>query len=141
MSNNDDNVVSIKRHVDPNADINEMKNFVEDEQPQAMRSCLHNNVLVSEFNRSIHCRHCGATLDAFDYLLSIAKKETRLDWDLRRIRNEIERRREGLENLKREEVNTRARIKNAQFKLHDVNIALEQASEHLIKEKGHYGKR
>ncbi len=93
-------------------------------RPDSARYCPHTNILVSEYERSISCRLCGASLDTFDYVLSLAKRETRLDWDLRRLRSEIKRRAEGLDNLKREEINTRARIKTAQFKLHDISLAL-----------------
>ncbi|WP_205298837.1 MULTISPECIES: hypothetical protein [Pantoea] len=140
MTSDSDNVISLWDRSDPNADINEMKNFVEEERRETARYCPHTNILVSEYERSISCRLCGAALDTFDYVLSIAKRETRLDWDLRHLRSEIKRRTESLENLKREEVNTRARIKTAQFKLHDVSLALEEAGEKLLKVKNH-GKR
>jgi len=140
MSSND-NVIDIWVHRDPNADINEMKNFVEAEKPEAARRCPHANVLVSEFDRAISCRVCQATLDPFDYLLSLAKKETRLDWELRALRGEIKTRRDNLAHLKREEVNTRGRIRNAQFKLNDIHQALDDAGETLIKTKGHHAKR
>jgi len=130
-------VITFNGRFDPNADINEMKNFVEGEPPKEARYCPHSNVLVSEYDRSVTCRLCGAKLDPFGYLLSLAKKETRLDWDLRSLRTEIKSHREGLENLKREETNTRARIKTAKFRLNDINIELNQAGDKLLKEKGH----
>jgi len=136
----DDNVIDIWIHKDPNADINEMKNFVEADKPESARRCPHSNVLVSEFERSISCRVCHAALDPFDYLLSLAKKETRLDWELRALRGEIKIRRDNLANLKREEVNTRGRIRNAQFKLNDIQLAIDEASDTLIKKKGHHEK-
>jgi len=136
MGKETNNVVEFRQHHDPNADINEMKNFVEDTQPPEAKYCPHDNILVSEFERSIKCRLCGAQLDPFGYLLSLAKKETRLDFQLRTLRSEIDRRRLEVENLKREETNTRARIKNAKFRLIDVNNAINEAGETIIKIKG-----
>jgi len=140
-SDNENNVVSIWERSDPNADINEMKNFVEAEPPPEARDCTHPSILVNEYHRSITCRHCHATLEPFEYLLRLAKKETRIDWDLRALRAEIKRRREGLDNLKREETNTRARIKTASFRLNDINVAINAASDSLLELKGCHGKR
>lgn len=137
----DDNVIDIWINKNPNADINEMKNFVEAEKPAESRYCPHTNILVSEFDRAISCRLCRAKLDPFDYLLSLAKKETRLDWELRGLRAQIQTHRENLERLKKEEVNTRGRIRNAQFKLNDIHLALEDSGVTLLKKKGHHAKQ
>jgi len=131
------NVISLIDRIDMNADINNMKNFIEETPPKESRYCPHSGVIVSEFERTLTCRVCGAKLDPFDYLLSLAKKETRLDWELRTLRGEIKQHREGLENLKREEVNCRARIRTAQFRLNDINTALNSSGAQLLKEKGH----
>lgn len=131
-----ENVLTFTKRFDTNADIKDMRNFVEDELNRDAKYCHHDNILVSEYERSIKCRKCGAALDTFDYILSIARKETRLDWELRSLRTEITDHRKGLENLKREETNCRARIKTAQFRLNDVNMALIAAGERLVKAKG-----
>jgi len=141
MSGGDEKIVSFAQRYDVNHDINEMKNFVEADKPNESRFCPHTSILVDEFNRSIRCRLCGQAMDSFDYLLSLAKKETKLDWELRRLRSEIKKSRENLQNLQREEVNTRARVKTAQFRLNDVNLALHEAGETLIKIKGYHGSR
>ncbi|MDP8624901.1 MULTISPECIES: hypothetical protein [Serratia] len=86
------------------------------------------------------CRQCGAVIDAFDHLLSLAKGETKLDWELRVLRGEIKQHREGLEKLKREEVNCKGRIKTAQFRLADVNRALVEAGDKLVAQKTGDGK-
>jgi len=130
------NVISLWGENEPHHDIDGMKNFVEAELPTEAKRCFHTSVLVSEFERKLTCRLCRKVLDPFEYILSIAKKETHLDWELRALRNEIKQRRSGLENLKREELNTRSRIKTAQFRLNDLNMALLQAGDQIVKVKG-----
>jgi thiamine pyrophosphate-dependent acetolactate synthase large subunit-like protein len=122
---NIDNVLVFTKRFDANSDIKEMRNFIEDDKPK--QHCSHTNIRVSEFERKVTCRHCGTALEALDYLLSIAKGETKLDWELRMLRSEIKDHREGLEKLKREEVNCRARIKTAQFRLNELNIGIYKA--------------
>jgi len=139
MFSDEDNVIDIRDKRDPNSDIQDRLNFIEEPLPPDAKRCLHSKTIVNEYDRTLICRLCGATLDPFDYLLSIAKNETRLDWNLRTIRSEIRDHREGLEKLNREEQNTRGRIKNALFKLADVNQALLDAGEALIKVKGYHG--
>ncbi|AHG22177.1 hypothetical protein Z042_23105 [Chania multitudinisentens RB-25] len=121
-----DNILAFTKRFDSNADIREMRNFVED-KPKDGRRCRHDKVLVSEHERKVTCRVCGAVLEAFDHLLALAKGETKIEWELKTLRMEITAHREGLEKLKREEVNTRARIKTAQFKLNDLNMAIDAA--------------
>ena len=70
---------------DENADIKEMRNFVEEDE-RLSRRCFHGAVSVSEHERKVTCRQCGAVIDAFDHLLSLAKGETKLDWELRVLR-------------------------------------------------------
>ncbi|MCC3720548.1 hypothetical protein LLP99_18910 [Rouxiella badensis] len=129
ITDNSDNVLAFTKRFDANSDIKEMRNFVEDDKPK--QHCSHTNVRVSEFERKVTCRNCGAALEAFDYLLSIAKGETKIDWELRLLRGEIKDHREGLEKLKREEVNCKARIKNASFKLHDLRTETDKADKEL----------
>lgn len=130
IPDNSDNVLLFTKRFDENADITEMRNFVEEDTKQS-RHCFHQSVGVSEYERKVTCRHCGATLEAFDYLLSVAKRETKLDWELRGMRREITDHRQGLEKLKREEVNCKARIKNASFKLNDLRIETEKVEKEL----------
>jgi hypothetical protein len=121
-----ENVLAFTKRFDSNADIKDMRNFVESDQ--AVTRCMHGGVLVSEFERKVTCRRCGAVLDAFDHVLSIAKQETKLDWELRQLRGEITDHRTGLEKLKREELNTRNRIKNAEAKLARISMEIANMS-------------
>lgn len=132
-------VLAFTKRFDENADIKDMRNFVEVDE-HLSRRCHHDAVEVSEHERKVTCRKCGAVVDAFDYLLSLAKGETKLDWELRLLRGEIKQHREGLEKLKREEVNCRARIKTSQFRLNDINLALVAAGDKLVAKKTGKGK-
>ncbi|HFI5333997.1 TPA: hypothetical protein ACGQS5_001656 [Serratia liquefaciens] len=105
-----------------------MRNLVEEEKPKNLPyRCTHMQLLVDDHHRMLTCRRCGAVVDAFDWINAVTKGETKLDWELRVLRGEIKQHREGLEKLKKEEVNTRARIRNAQFKLNDVQMELSAA--------------
>lgn len=123
-----DNVLAFTKRFDENADIKEMRNLVEEEKPKNLPyHCTHMQLLVDDHHRMLTCRRCGAVVDAFDWINAVTKGETKLDWELRVLRGEIKQHREGLEKLKKEEVNTRARIRNAQFKLNDVQMELSAA--------------
>ncbi|WP_455872136.1 hypothetical protein [Serratia proteamaculans] len=127
---NSENVLAFTKRFDENADIREMRNFVEAE-PTKVNRCTHNKILVDSHHRQLTCRQCGAVVDAFDWINSVTKQETKVDWELRGLRREITDHRQGLEKLKREEVNCKARIKNASFKLNDIRIETEKADKEL----------
>lgn len=123
-----DNVLAFTKRFDENADIKEMRNFVEEEKPKNLPyHCTHMKLLVDDHHRMLTCRRCGAVVDAFDWINAVTKGETKIDWELRGLRREITDHRQGLEKLKKEEVNTRARIRNAQFKLNDIQMELSAA--------------
>ncbi|WP_224552895.1 hypothetical protein [Pectobacterium versatile] len=142
-----DNVLQFTKRFDDNADIKEMRNFVEAPKPEG-RTCHHERVVVSEHERSVKCRLCSAVLEPFDHLLALAKQETKVEWELRSLRMEIKSHREGLGTLKREEANCKGRMRNAQNRLSDINGQIRAANQELqfmlkrvddikaIKEKG-----
>lgn len=131
------NVLAFTARYDSNSDIREKRNLVEVEKPANTSSrCTHMKILVDKHFRQLTCRTCGAVVDAFDWVYAVTTGETKVDFELRSLRREITDHREGLEKLKREEVNCRARIKTAQFRLNDVNMALIAAGEQLIAAKG-----
>lgn len=125
-----DNVLRFTKRFDDNADIKEMRNFVEAPKPEG-RTCQHERVIVSEHERSVKCRLCGAVLEPFDHLLALAKQETKVEWELRSLRMEIKSHREGLEKLKREEVNSKGRLRNAQNRLSEINGQIHTANQEL----------
>jgi len=133
---NSDNVLAFTARFDSNADIREKRNLVEADQPENVPyRCTHMGILVDKHYRQLTCRRCGAVVDAFDWIYAVTARETKVDLELRSLRREITDHREGLEKLKREEVNCRARIKTAQFRLNDVNMALMAAGEQLLAAK------
>lgn len=126
---NSDNVLSFTKRFDSNSDIKEMRNVVEAEKKAG--HCRHERVVIDEHRRMLNCRLCGQVIDPFDWVMSIAKKETRLDWELRKLRTEITSHREGLENLKREEANCKSRIKTATSKLNALRTNIATAGDDL----------
>ncbi|AMH00923.1 hypothetical protein AL485_18100 [Serratia liquefaciens] len=129
---NSDNVLAFTKRFDENADIKEMRNFVEEAKPKNLPyRCTHSKLLVDSHHRQLTCRLCGAVVEAFDWINAVTDGETKVDWELRGLRREITDHRQGLEKLKREEVNCKARIKNASFKLNDIRIETEKAEKEL----------
>ena len=132
ITDNSENVLAFTKRFDTNADIKEMRNFVAEAPAKSEdRRCTHSALTVDSHLRILTCRRCGAVVEAFDWIKAVCDGETKVDWELRRLRSEITEHRTGLEKLKREEVNCRARIKNANFKLNDIRIETEKADQEL----------
>lgn len=130
--NSSENVLAFTKRFEQNADIREMRNLVEAPPPaHKPYRCHHANVLVDEHLRQLTCRRCGAVVDAFDWINDRAKGESKVEWELKSLRREITEHRQGLEKLKREEVNCKARIKTAQFKLNDINTETYKTGQEL----------
>ncbi|WP_369788339.1 hypothetical protein [Rouxiella sp. WC2420] len=125
---NSDNVLAFTKRFDANSDIKEKLNFVKtDKSPHAPYRCSHTSILVDDHLRQLTCRSCGAVVEAFDWINARAEGEQKIEWELKSLRKEIKEHRDGLENLKREEVNCRARIRTAQFKLNELNMGIYKA--------------
>ncbi|THD47195.1 hypothetical protein ERD95_15295 [Enterobacteriaceae bacterium ML5] len=77
------------------------------------KSCHHPGIYVYEHERVCRCKTCGATIEAFDHLLAIAKHETRVAGDVKALRNEERARRENIAKLIQIERNAKARIRRA----------------------------
>nr|MBB7361064.1 hypothetical protein [Escherichia coli] len=56
---------------------------------------------------------CGAVVEPFDWMLSVAKREIRLADDVRLLRQEERERRKNIEKLIQIERNAKARIRRA----------------------------
>ncbi|MFI7813004.1 hypothetical protein [Citrobacter werkmanii] len=119
-----ENVLAFTKPLDKHADIREARNMIRKPGGEVDRRCLHRSVWVNEKYRNCECRRCGAIIEAFDWLLERTKEGDIVEWDLKSVRGEIERRRENLEKLKQAELNTKGRIKTAQFKLNDLETAI-----------------
>ncbi|WP_247194267.1 ead/Ea22-like family protein [Escherichia coli] len=80
-------------------------------EPSERPYCHHASVRVDEKERQIRCKICGAVVESFDWMLSVAKRETRLADDVRLLRQEEQERRKNIEKLIQIERNAKARIR------------------------------
>lgn len=76
--------------------------------------CHHPLVRVNEKDREVRCRACGAAVDPFEWMLSVAKKETQLADNVKALRAEEEERRKNIDKLIQIERNAKARVRRAQ---------------------------
>ena len=75
--------------------------------------CNHSMVSVNEKDREIRCRTCGALVEPFDWMLSVAKKETQLADNVKSLRLEEKQRRQNIEKLIQIEKNAKSRIRRS----------------------------
>ncbi len=68
-------------------------------EPSERPYCHHASVRVDEKERQVRCKICGAVVEPFDWMLSVAKRETRLADDVRLLRQEERERRKNIEKL------------------------------------------
>ena len=73
--------------------------------------CSHPGILLDPDYRVVECQKCGAVIDPFDYLVEWANHDRNLNTMRRRIKREIKIKSKILEDLKRQEQNTKVRIK------------------------------
>ncbi|CTT77473.1 putative bacteriophage protein [Escherichia coli] len=57
-------------------------------EPSERPYCHHASVRVDEKERQVRCKICGAVVEPFDWMLSVAKRETRLADDVRILGND-----------------------------------------------------
>ena len=79
-------------------------------EPSERPYCHHASVRVDEKERQVRCKICGAVVEPFDWMLSVAKRETRLADDVKLLRQEEQERRKNIEKLIQIERNAKARI-------------------------------
>lgn len=73
--------------------------------------CNHGHVNIVQKCRHVECRHCGQVIDAFDFLWQFCTKEDRLNTSVKSLKQQIMALNAELGELKRDERNTRARLK------------------------------
>lgn len=73
--------------------------------------CAHFPTTINIEQRQVTCDACGAVLDPFAVLASIARNRDGVRMQAMHARNEINRLQARVEELKREERNTRARLR------------------------------
>lgn len=82
-------------------------------EPSEKPYCHHASVRVDEKERHVRCKICGAVVEPFDWMLSVAKRETRLADNVKQLRQEERERRKNIEKLIQIERNVKARIRRA----------------------------
>lgn len=81
-------------------------------KPKRMPSyCRHPQVLVCEKTRMLECEKCGKVVDPYDYLWDWAIQEKNVEWEVTHLKAEIKRLTQELAALKKDERNTRSRLK------------------------------
>ena len=65
-------------HIDFNAKKTGRRYFKITEPDPMARICRHHQVCVDQKQRMLYCEHCGTVVDPFDYVLSLANKESGL---------------------------------------------------------------
>lgn len=86
------------------------------EKESKKQTCGHHQILLDQGRRMIECSKCGQVIDPFEYLLDWAYGDRNLNYIRSRIREEIKEIHPILEELKKDERNTRARIKRLGLK-------------------------
>lgn len=128
------NVLAFTKPFEKNADIREHLNLIIKPDPDLIR-CKCRSVWVDQRTRTLECRRCGRVIEPFDWIMTRTEFERKEYWELVELRDEIARRRESLEKLKKAEINTRGRVRTAQFKLNDLEAQvwkLEQREKGLV---------
>jgi len=78
--------------------------------------CRHTHVLVDEKTRMLECDACKQVIDPFDYMWEWANRDRNLAWTREALKRHIERLSQEVAALKKDERNTRARLKRLQGK-------------------------
>lgn len=80
---------------------------------RVVRYCNHLPITVDSHTRTCTCRDCGATVDAFDWLLSWAKKEEGEVMAITGLRKEKEKLEADVQDLKRQRANAKSALDRA----------------------------
>ncbi len=91
------------------------ENPIEIEQ-QPFSCCRHESILIDSHLRTIECKKCGASLDAFDYLLNDATNIQRAWQYHREVMARVDRLNESVTKLVREEKRLKASVRRLQEK-------------------------
>jgi hypothetical protein len=91
------------------------------------RSCPHRRTYVSREARTLKCRDCGVDVDPIETLAELASGHEHLMRSRRYLRGEIDRQREQLDRLKRDERNAKSRIRGARRRRDDRGALIEAA--------------
>ncbi|MEZ5537613.1 MAG: hypothetical protein R3F02_18590 [Thiolinea sp.] len=104
------------------ADITDLANV----QKPDKQYCRHARVILVESSRVIECRDCGSLVEPFDWALRWSDKNSREVQQVKQMRKERKSLLESIEKLRREEQNTKARLKRARTSLKAVNFTEQE---------------
>lgn len=93
-------------------DVFELKNY-EIKNKIDHRHCLHNNLEVDEQYRLVTCKNCNKIVDPYDVILKKAIEEEQMIRNIERLRKTEKELIVKIDDLKKEEVNVKNRIKRA----------------------------
>lgn len=91
------------------------------------KHCYHHRSMVNEYDRTLICRDCEAPLDPIHVLARLASSRESLILRGRSLRLEVDGLAASVEKLKRDEKNTKARLRNAEHPaLKEARLALKE---------------
>lgn len=111
MDDNRDNVIHL---VLPKSEEEKLLNVVvADKKSTVQKYCKHNQTQISEANRTLICRQCGAMLDPFEVILDRARNGENIVLEIKSLYAKRDELRESVANLEREEKNAKSRLRSA----------------------------
>lgn len=92
--------------------------------------CSHQRSSLNEHDRTVNCRDCGVPLDPIDVLRRLANSREYLVRQGMSLRHEVDSLSKTVEALKRDEKNTKARLRNAEHPtLKEARLSLKEAGD------------
>lgn len=88
--------------------------------------CRHAGVTLVEASRTIECSDCGSLLEPFDWALRWVNKNSRERQQVEQMRKERQSLLASIEKLRREEKNTKSRLKRARESAKDAAFTKEE---------------
>lgn len=99
-----DNIVNIIEREETNEPEPTMVLIREDNR----KYCPHNHLNIFVHHRFVKCKDCGATLDAFEALRTLAQEENNMISEIKYLFYELKHRKEEKEKLEKEIKNLKA---------------------------------
>lgn len=89
------------------------------------QTCPHPNISVNEKERTCRCQRCGSVIEAFDYLLKVARRETTYASNINALSRQESTHRANIEKLVRIERNAKSRARRADPKTNAILDVLD----------------
>lgn len=88
------------------------------ETTSTQKRCGHSSMLVDEQTQMIECCHCGLLMNAYQYVLSLAKNEVRYSNQVKYLKLEASQIAGEITELKRQRTNLKAQVRRSTNKDH-----------------------